>query len=84
MESKGECRGIERNKIVHMAFLDLENGYDRVPREVVYWSLRKKEVPEYLVKVAEAMYEGARAKVRTDTAALSLSTSMLEYTKDQR
>ena len=43
-----------------MAFFDLEKTYDRMLREVVYWSLRKRGVPEYLVKMIEATYKGAR------------------------
>ena len=49
-----------------MAFLDLKKAYDRVPREVVYWSLRKRGVPEYLVKMIEVTYKGARTRVRTE------------------
>ena len=48
-----------------MAFLDLENAYNRVPIEVVYWSFRKRGVPEYLVKMVEATYKEARTRVRT-------------------
>ena len=67
-----------------MAFLDLEKEYDRVPREMVYCSLRKKGVTEYLVKMVEATYKGARTKVRTvhgNTEALNIK--VLKCTKDQ-
>ena len=33
-----------KNKTVYIEFLDLERACDRVPREMVYWSLRKKGV----------------------------------------
>ena len=42
-----------------MAFVDLEKAFDRVPREVLWWALRKKGVDEWLVKAIQAMYEGA-------------------------
>ena len=32
----------------------------------MYWSLRKRGVPEYLVKMIKATYKGARTRVRTE------------------
>ena len=46
-----------------MAFVDLEKAFDRVPREVVWWSLRCLGVEELLVTVITAMYEGVTTAV---------------------
>ena len=45
--------------------VDLEKAYDRVPRDMVYWCLRRRGVPENLVKLVEATYHGALTVVRT-------------------
>ena len=64
----------EKNEKVLMAFLDLEKAYDRVPREVVYWCLRKRGIIAGLllslfflglIKIVEATYDGAKTKIRT-------------------
>ena len=34
------------NKRLYMAFLDLEKAFDRVPRKVIWWALRKLGVEE--------------------------------------
>ena len=39
-----------------MASVDLENASDRVPRKVLWWALRAVSVPEWLVKVVQAMH----------------------------
>ena len=44
---------------------DLEKAYDRVPRDLVYWCLRGRVVPEKLVRLVEATYHGASTVVRT-------------------
>ena len=49
-----------------MAFLDFEKAHDRVPREVVYWCLRRKEVPEQMVRMVQATYKEVTTRVRTD------------------
>ena len=52
------------NKRLYMAFVDLEKAFDRVPREVVWWALRKLGVDEWLVRLVQGMYSNARSRVR--------------------
>ena len=40
-----------------MAFVDLEKAFDRVPREIVWWALRRLGVEEWLVTVIRAMHD---------------------------
>jgi len=56
--------GCKRKKL-YFAFVDLEKAFDRVPREVTRWAIRKAGVDEWLVKAVMAMYEGAQTVVRT-------------------
>ena len=55
----------EKNKDLHMVFVDLEKTYDRVPRELIWWSLRKKRVPEAYIKIIQDMYEDCQTQVTT-------------------
>ena len=55
-----------KKKKVYMAFLNLEKAYDRVPREVVYWCLQRKGVPEQMVRMVQATYKEVTTRVRTD------------------
>ena len=41
----------EKNTYLHMVFVDLEKTFDRIPRGLIWWSLRKKGVPEEYVKI---------------------------------
>ena len=47
--------------------MDLEKAFDRVPRELVRWALRKLGVPEWLIRTGMALYTEACTVVRTDT-----------------
>ena len=62
--STGEDAGKEKEGF--LAFLDLEKAYDRVPREVVYWCLQRKGVPEQMVGMVQATYKEVTTRVRTD------------------
>ena len=45
--------------------MDLEKAFDRVPREVIRWAVRKLGVEEWLVLAVMSMYIGAKTFVRT-------------------
>ena len=55
---------MSKDKKLFFAFVDLEKTFDCVPREVIWWSLRKMGVQEWLVKLVQAMYSNARSQVR--------------------
>ena len=54
---------LEVNEDLFFAFVDLEKAYDCVPRELVYWCLRRRGVPETLVRLIAATYSEAKAAV---------------------
>ena len=56
---------LEKKRELWMAFIDLEKAFDRVPREILWWSLRKLNVPEWLVAVVKLMYDGVQTAVKT-------------------
>ena len=47
-----------------MAFVDLEKAFDRVPRKVIWWALRKLGVEEWIVPLVQRMYANAWSCVR--------------------
>ena len=47
-----------------MALVDLEKAFDRVPRKVIWWALRKLGVDEWIVRLVQRMYSNARSRVR--------------------
>ena len=54
----------EKDKKLYMCFVDLEKAFDRVPRRVMQWALRKKGPLEILVKTVMSLYEGSKTKVK--------------------
>ena len=49
---------------IYMAFVNLEKAFDRVPRKVIWWALRKLGVEEWIVRLVQGMYANARSLVR--------------------
>ena len=43
----------EKQKELHMVFIDLEKAYDRVPRQEVWRCMREKGVPEKYVMIVQ-------------------------------
>ena len=52
------------NKLLYMAFVDLEKAFDRVPRDVIWWGMRKLGIDEWLVRLVQSMYKDVRSRVR--------------------
>ena len=53
-----------KEKKLYMCFVDLEKAFDRVPRKVMEWAMRKRGIPEALVRAVMSLYEGAKTRVR--------------------
>ena len=53
----------EREQKLHMCFVDLEKVFDRVPRKVMEWALRKKGLAVVLMQAVMSLYEGSRTKL---------------------
>ena len=54
-----------KRKNLYMVFINLEKGYDRVPRDLIWWVLNKRNVPQGYIEIIKDMYERAVTSVRT-------------------
>ncbi|WKX94958.1 hypothetical protein Q1695_011869 [Nippostrongylus brasiliensis] len=54
----------EKQRPLHLAFLDLEKAFDRVPHEVIWYALRKQLVPEELINWVRILYTDPRSRVQ--------------------
>ena len=50
------------NKLFCMAFVDLEKAFDRVPRDVIWWAMRKLGIDEWQVRLVQSMYNAVESK----------------------
>ena len=54
-----------KKRRLYYAFVDLEKAFDRVPRKVIEWALRRQGVPERLIRLVMALYVNSVSKVKT-------------------
>ena len=54
---------LDKGKKLYMCFVDLEKAFDRIPRKVLEWAMRKKVIPEVMVRAVVSFY-GAKKRVR--------------------
>ena len=56
-----------KKKFLYYCFVDLKKAFDKVPRKVIEFALRKKGVEEKLVQTVMRLFEDARTRVRVDS-----------------
>ena len=52
-------------------FCGHRESFDRVPRNVLEWAMRKKGMPDVLVRSVMSLYEGAKTRVWMDSQLLA-------------
>ena len=52
--------------LVYVVFVELEKAFDRVPREVIWWSLRRKGVLEGETKAIMEMYTNIKTHMKVE------------------
>ena len=58
---------LAKNKNLYLAFVDLEKAFDRVPRRVIWWAMRKLGLEEWIVSLVQSMYKNTKSKVRVNS-----------------
>ena len=55
---------LDKEMKLYMCFVDLEKAFDRVSRKVLEWAMRKRGIPEAMLRAVMSLYEGAKTRVR--------------------
>ena len=50
---------LAKKKNLYSGFVDLEKAFDLVPRNAIWWALRKLDVGQWLVKIVQSMCRNA-------------------------
>jgi Reverse transcriptase (RNA-dependent DNA polymerase) len=54
----------EQKNDQHMIFIDLDKAYDKVPKNIMWWALKRKRVPTKYVTLIKDMYTNVVTYVR--------------------
>ena len=51
-----------------MCFVDMEKAVDKVPRKVMEWAMKNKDLLEVMIWAVMSLYDGAKTRVRVGSA----------------
>ena len=74
----------EGERELHCVLVDLEKAYDRVPREELWYCMRKSGTGEKYPRLVQYMYEESETVVTCAVGTTEVSRSSLDCTRDQR
>ena len=58
----------KKDKKLYMCFVDMEKAFDRVPRKVMEWAMRKKGLSDAMLRAVMSLYDGAKTGVKVGSA----------------
>ena len=58
----------KKDKKLYMCFVDMEKTLNRVPRKVMEWAIRKKDLSEVMIQAIMSLHDGAKTRVRVGSA----------------
>jgi hypothetical protein len=56
---------MEQKKDLYMIFIDLKKTYDKVPRNIMWWTLQKHKILTKYITLIKYMYDNVVTSVRT-------------------
>lgn len=59
-------RFLDKNKNIYFVFIDLEKAFSKVSHKVLWWAMRDADVPEWIIAIVQAMYNGTKSKIRVN------------------
>ena len=65
------------------SMVDLEKAFDRKPRKVIWWAMRKLDVEEWVIWLVQGMYTNAEAGFTSVMASVRSLGCTLVFTKVQ-
>jgi hypothetical protein len=75
-------RCMEQKKDMHMVFIDLKKAYDKMTRNVMWWTLQKHKVSIKYITLIKDMYDNVVTNVQTsdgDTNDFSINIGLHQW-----
>ena len=52
----------KKDKKLYMCFVNIEKAFDRVPRKVIEWAMKNKDLSEVVIRIVMSLYNGAKTR----------------------